>query len=304
MSLAGANDVEKLVNLTLLTYKEQSTWFLNAFWGNLADEAEKIWLYAHKCNELDMEKHENGNALDELNAHRLLEHFGETLTVRAMRERLRSTGAVSASERFKNVPLIHYLVCRYEVDFHRLVNASQGDNQAQIEEAQRKLAEVQKAFQQMAAAAAEAKAKEQESKAAQAELEQALSELKQQEDAFKARTDDLTRRSEEGGIVSRNKAKAELAQHLAEDPLPLRRAKITTEAAVKKAERASAAAEAARIAAEDAVEQTRAKLAEAEAFLEEVKAMGGSAEGTLWWMDREIYEHRKYLPVAKGGVRK
>ncbi len=37
--------------------------------------------------------------------------------------------------------------------------------------------------------------------------------------------------------MSRNKAKAELAQHLAEDPLPLRRAKITTEAAHKKADK-------------------------------------------------------------------
>jgi len=31
------------------------------------------------------------------------------------------------------------------------------------------------------------------------------------------------------GVVTRNKAKAELEIHLAEDPLPLRRAKINTE---------------------------------------------------------------------------
>jgi len=39
--------------------------------------------------------------------------------------------------------------------------------------------------------------------------------------------------------VQRNKAKNELAQHLSSDPLPLRRAKITQEAAVKKADRAA-----------------------------------------------------------------
>ena len=44
-------------------------------------------------------------------------------------------------------------------------------------------------------------------------------------------------------MVSRNKAKNELAQHLGEDPLPLRKAKITAEAAVKRAERAKKAAE-------------------------------------------------------------
>merc|ERR1712000_258846 len=70
------------------------------------------------------------------------------------------------------------------------------------------------------------------------------------EKAFNDKKEDLKKRSEEGGVVSRNKAANELAQLLSEDPLPLRRAKITQEAAVKKAERASTAAESARQAAE------------------------------------------------------
>ena len=69
--------------------------------------------------------------------------------------------------------------------------------------------------------------KEEELKKSQAELEAALAEVKKQEDAYNAKTADLTKKSEEGGVVSRNKAKNELAQHLAEDPLPLRKAKIT-----------------------------------------------------------------------------
>merc|ERR1712014_464771 len=97
---------------------------------------------------------------------------------------------------------------------------------------------------------ANAKAAEEEARAAQAELEAALKELKEQEDAYNSKTAALEKKSEEGGVVSRNKAKAELAQHLAEDPLPLRKAKITQEAAVKRAERASNAAAAAREAAE------------------------------------------------------
>ena len=58
--------------------------------------------------------------------------------------------------------------------------------------------------------------------------------LQEQEDAYARKTEELKQKSEEGGLVSRNKAKNELAQHLGEDPLPLRRAKITTEAATKK----------------------------------------------------------------------
>jgi hypothetical protein len=60
------------------------------------------------------------------------------------------------------------------------------------------------------------------------------------------RTAELQRKSTEGGIVQQNNAKAELAQHLSEDPLPLRKAKITLEAATKAAEGARQVAEEAR----------------------------------------------------------
>eukprot|EP00009_Paramoeba_aestuarina_P002180 CAMPEP_0201515272 /NCGR_PEP_ID=MMETSP0161_2-20130828/6891_1 /ASSEMBLY_ACC=CAM_ASM_000251 /TAXON_ID=180227 /ORGANISM="Neoparamoeba aestuarina, Strain SoJaBio B1-5/56/2" /LENGTH=273 /DNA_ID=CAMNT_0047912063 /DNA_START=78 /DNA_END=895 /DNA_ORIENTATION=+ len=66
--------------------------------------------------------------------------------------------------------------------------------------------------------------KEEELRASQAELEAALAEVKKLEEAYAAKTAELTKKSEEGGVVSRNKAKNELAQHLAEDPLPLRQA--------------------------------------------------------------------------------
>ena len=69
-------------------------------------------------------------------------------------------------------------------------------------------------------------------KASQLELEAALAEVKKQEDAYNAKTETLKKKSEEGGVVSRNKAKNELAQHLAEDPLPLRQAKITAEGSI------------------------------------------------------------------------
>jgi len=104
--------------------------------------------------------------------------------------------------------------------------------------------------------------------------------------------------------VAQNKAKAELAQHLAEDPLPLRKAKITLEAALKKAEKARAPFEAATKLAEDALEEARKKLADAENYLEEVKKKPGSSHGTFWWMDRELQEKKKFLPERKGGIKK
>jgi len=108
--------------------------------------------------------------------------------------------------------------------------------------------------------AAAAKVAEAAAVAAQQELEAALAEVKAQEDAYNNKKAELERKSEEGGVVSRNKAKAELAQHLAEDPLPLRRAKITQEAAVKKAEKtANAAAETRHAAEASAAAATKAR---------------------------------------------
>jgi DNA repair exonuclease SbcCD ATPase subunit len=286
-TLRGGNDQEKLQDLTSKTYKEQAIWFLNAFWNDFAEqEAANIWLWKHKFDELDIAKKDQGHELDELNAHRFLEQINSTMTVRSMRDMLRNAGV----ERVNYVPLALYLIARFKVDWHRLVNASQGDNQEEVARAQRMLEEVQAALR-------EAEAREAEAKAAQAELEAALADLKAQEDAYNSRTAELTRKSEEGSVVQRNKAKNELAQHLAEDPLPLRRAKLNTEAAHRKAERAATAAT-------QAADEVRAKFEAAQAYLNEVKNRSGSARGALWWIDRELQEAKKYLPQSKGGVAK
>merc|ERR1712137_274706 len=300
MTLPGATDQAKLDALSAKTYKEQAIWFLNGFWHKLENQAEPVWNYVQRMGELDAENHENGCQLDEMMAHRFLETFDETMTVRAMRETLRDVGI----EKVRHVPLCHYLICRYKVDWHLLVNASQGDNQAEVEEAQRKLKQVQKAVEEAQAAAKVSAAREADAKKAKQELEAALAELKSQEDAYNNKTAELTKKSEQGGVVQKNKAKAELAQHLAEDPLPLRRAKINQEAAVRKAERAAAEAETARVAAETALDEAQKQLAEAEAYLEEVRSKPGSAAGALWWIDRELHEQKKYLPTSRGGISK
>ena len=105
-------------------------------------------------------------------------------------------------------------------------------------------------------------------------MEAARAAVKSQEDAYNAKTEELKAASESGltlhaahlfylwcalgshhylltppspslllfpgGVVSRNKAKVQLDAHLAEDPLPLRKAKITLGAAQKKADKARA----------------------------------------------------------------
>jgi len=234
MSLSGKTDNEKLANLSAKIYKEQAIWFLNAFWNDFAaKEAENIWDWKHKHEDLDPKKTE-GNELDELNAHRFLEKINTTMTVAELRDYIRSIGV----DKVKYVPLVHYLIARYKADLHKLVNASQGDNQEEVDKATKMLEIAKTALQN-------SQSRSKEATAAEAELKAALAELHKQEEDYKRKTEELTRKSNEGGVVSQNKAKNELQQHLATDPLPLNRAKLNTEAATKKAEKARIAADAA-----------------------------------------------------------
>merc|ERR1711879_82745 len=220
---------------------------------------------------------------------------------------------------------VNFLIFKYKIDWHKLVHASQGDNQAEVEKAQKMLDEVMTALEEVrSTAASAAKAEvaainaknasieaEKESIKAKEELEVALQALHAEEEAYNNKKAELEQKSQTGGVVSKNKAANELAQLLAEDPLPLRRAKITQEAAVKKAERAIKiaadaveAASAARVEAEKAVDDAVKRVEEAEAYLVEVKSKPGSAAGALWWIDRELHEQKKYLPTSKGGISK
>lgn len=129
----------------------------SAFWDAQEANAERLWAYADKCGDLDLQNGKAGCGLDEFNSHKFLEEFDETMTVREMRTNLRSTGAIGEKERPKAVPLIHVLLFKYQAAWHELVNAAQGDNQAEIKEAQDRLERVKAAVQESEARSAEAR---------------------------------------------------------------------------------------------------------------------------------------------------
>jgi hypothetical protein len=249
---------------------------LNVFWPKLGPQtAELFFGYVQRFNSLDLQNHENGTALDELNAHRFLEALGEAMTVVEMRQYLRSTGALGEG-RPKNFPITHFLMAKYKGDWRILVNASQGDNAEEIARAQTMLNEATAAMHDAQRAADEST--------------RAADEVRREQSIYDNRTADLTAKSQSGGVVSQNRAKAELAQHLAADPLPLSRAKITAEAAEKRAAKALALAQ--------------QRVTELEAYLAELAAKSGSSAGSLWWIERELHEQKKYMPKARGGIDK
>ncbi len=116
------------------------------------------------------------------------------------------------------------------------------------------LEQQEKALKAQVQAAAEArqaldsqKAAEEAVKKAEAELKAAIEELNKQEEGYQNQLKTLETKSKDtsGSIVARNKAAAELAQLKLEDPMPLRKAKLSQEAVLRKVEKERKAAEAA-----------------------------------------------------------
>ena len=67
----------------------------------------------------------------------------------------------------------------------------------------------------------------------------------------------------------------------------------------KAAQAATAAAEEQTQRVEAACAETEAAYKEAEDFLNQAKKKSGTAQGVIWWMERELKEAQKYLPKKK-----
>jgi hypothetical protein len=158
--------------------------------------------------------------------------------------------------------LIEYLVWKYKKGVEETVNSPQGggtpEDMKALAEAQKELATLQTLL---------------------AELQAAQDEQKAQEDAYQKKVKELeTLSSDPNGGLKSKKAAAELSQLKAEDPLPLRKAKITTDAAVRKVLK---------------------QLGSTQKLIDDLRRRGGVAAGVLWFMQREMFEADARLPSAK-----
>ena len=180
-------------------------------------------------------------------------------------------------------------------------------HQAELDKANALLEEAQRCLGVARDRAETARKAEAEAKSAEAENKRCLAELHKEEELYNGKCSALEAISNDTtkGVVAKNKAKNELAQLKAEDPLPLRRAKINQGAAVRKSERAAKIAVDARLEAEGALNDAEEAFATAEKFLAEVRSKSGAtAKGVMWWIERDLQEAKKYLPQRAGGVAK
>jgi len=297
MSKIDAAYKDKWEDISKRSFAAQAKWVLNGFWDTLGSNAEDIWKFVQIFIDLDKQACENANgyALDEFWSHKFLETLGETLTVIQLREKMRAIDL----DFDKKMSVIEYLIFKYHLTVKGVCEAPQGGNPEELHQAELKVEAAQKAVAEMLERLERAKESKREAEKAEAENKAALEELHKQEDAYNNKKEELKKKSETGGLVSRQRAANELSQLLAEDPLPLRRAKINQEAAVKKAERATKKALEDENHAQAAVNEAEKSLQDALDFLQQAKQKGGNAMGDIWWMEREITEKKKYLPKSK-----
>jgi len=317
--------------ITHETYKKQAVFFLNAYWAEGQQKKDKkweelgeqVWKFHQQMLEIDKKQWEEvnkkiwkqgwteGSSLDEFFSHKYLEILNKTLTAITFRNEFRKIDVNFD----KRMALLEFLVWEFGRNVPEMMKRPQGDNQEEIMAAQAALEAVQKALTDLLAkleaqkiALEKQREAEEAVKKAEAELQIAVDDLKKQEEDYKRAVDTLEHKAHDQstGVVARNKASNELAQLKEKDPLPLRKAKITQEAALravqvqrKHAEEATVQCENEKKKVEEAVEETNNKMQKAQDTLDEVSRKGGGGGGSLWWIQREIDEAKSFLPGGK-----
>jgi len=284
-----------------LNYEAQAIWFANGFYSIVKDDLNKIYDWWKAFVELDKQgptkKGADGNELDQFWSAKFLEDNVKALTALQRKEALK----VIDVDNNGKMSMIEFLAWHYKQEPAMVARAPQGDNEAQIKRAQEQMAKVQKAMAEVINSLAFLKQQQEELAKLKAELEVAVAELHRQQEAFdsKLASLDAIANDESASTVKKSKASNEAAQMRAEDPLPLRKAKITQEAALRKVEKqqkqvdkAIADNEAKQVQLEKDMEMAKKELATAQ-------ASGGGGKGAIWWMQRQLFEADAYLPTKR-----
>jgi len=277
-----------LAELSKRAYKAQAIWFANGLWSVCKNDIDKIYAWCQAFADLDMQgpakKGADGNELDQFWSAKFLEDNVKALTAMERKAALKVIDHDSNGK----MSMIEFLTWHYKQDVGTVERAPQGSNQEALARAQ---AEVDLVSKQLAVVSTKLEA----TRAAEAELEAAIADLKKQEEEYanKIATLEAQANDPRASTVKKSRSANELAQLKAEDPLPLRRAKITQEAAQRRVQKE-------RKALEEAYDELEAKMQAARAELDRVKAAGdGGGFGALWWMEREMFDADARLPTKR-----
>jgi len=289
MATLSPEVVDKIREANKKDYKAQAVFFLNAAWHNITEtQREEVYQMSLEFPKYDHEKGSNGTELNMTQSFALLQKLSKTMTALELKAQLRKVDIDANGE----MALLEYLIFAFNQDATKVALAPQGsatpEEQAKLEAAEANMKALSKLFDELLAAQLSVEQ-------LKAEAQVIAAEIKAQEDAKAALIAKLEATSTDQtiGIVKRNMAVQELAQAKNEDPLPLRKAKLTQDAVVRKLEKAVA------LAAEK-TKDAEAALKKAEEEFEQLKATcSGIAHGSIWMLERDIKEKKRYLPQSR-----
>jgi len=247
-------------------------------------EKELIWNMVHIMIEIECGQpklygskaweEKEGNDLNQFDAHRFFEKNNETLTVKELTSILKKIDI----DNNNRMCLTEYLIYKYNKSGDAVVNSPQGGGDPnQLLAAKKQYDEAVHALQLSTQAKEEAN---ESVKSLEAEEKKYNDKLKK----FEEKIND-----KKLSQMKINRAKSELAQLKCEDPMPLRKAKLTSKAALKKSKKAKKLAQ--------------KELESAKEIFDQLKKGGGAAFGAIWWMERTLEETNKYAP-SKGKKKK
>eukprot|EP00013_Stygamoeba_regulata_P018161 CAMPEP_0177676054 /NCGR_PEP_ID=MMETSP0447-20121125/27559_1 /TAXON_ID=0 /ORGANISM="Stygamoeba regulata, Strain BSH-02190019" /LENGTH=328 /DNA_ID=CAMNT_0019184541 /DNA_START=38 /DNA_END=1020 /DNA_ORIENTATION=- len=326
-----SDDNAKFAELCKLPYKRQALWFLNGYWNDVVnpDTATTIWNWTREFVRLENlstnPRGEEGNELDQFWSAKFLEDNDVAMTQNARKEALRSIDV----DHNGRMSLIEYLIWKFKKSVADCANAPQGsltpEQQRELDECQDALVRLGEALERLRQAEVDLKAEQEELKSTQVQPSPPASQqthscglgvctscpparplslhgwgvdaFEAEERKYKAECDRLKGLSEDQAVssVQRSKANVQLQQLLAEDPLPLRKAKITQEAVVRRVQKeqapllqslatqkAEVAAKQVEVAAqkEQVVQEQQSvsdQMDQARARIDKLKSMGGIA---------------------------
>jgi len=361
MAIATSSEA-KLIEVRRKSFRDQAIWFLNSSEAGVDPEkCELVHKLEQKCTSIAQSGGpKKESVVDEFVAHQLLEFSNKPCTSNELRTFMESTSgrdSGSSGTSARRVSLAELLIYQFGYDWQTLANKpecrdilAERDAREELANAKAELNKLTDAAKNAARAAenarvSEAKALNRElaaSKAAERAVSAkvsldeacekasvALESLKLQEESTNMKRNELDRCASDSknGIVSRNRAKAELSILKSEDPIKLRTARIQQEAAVKKmnvaAKKAeetvaqsetallhatSARKEAIRLKesalvatkkADEAIPSAQVAFDKISLTLEEIMKKQQTGPGTVFFIQSDLNQSRKYLPKSR-----
>lgn len=302
----------------LLPYADQAKWWLDCFWEDGASKnAEDIYDLANLISRFDDKRGACGCELEMLEALKFLEKTRHSTTRQQLRNhmgKLRSDAHSTCG-----MALLEFLLHMYP-GFSPVVLATrppwdpdmilkEKDAAAKLAMLQGELGALALKMEELSMSSREQKEEEDHLSEIEASFKSAVAAIENERALVQNKKTSLEMKANDASVstVTRSKAFAELQQLIAEDPMPVQKAVATQKAQLKLVTRKKAQVLAkAKMTSEhqeqvdEAEKQLESQIQDTAKTVSYLGQQGAVNKGTVWWMERQLADARKYASPKSG----